>query len=480
MASVGTNSLAMLAARLLVPFFSFGINVAVARLLGSHVLGQYVELVALLLVAQALAGGGLSILVTRDVAAHPEDSPDLLRRARRLGVVSGVVATLLFLLYVRVVLPTEPQAPAVILAAAILPSAWISAQEGLFMGLHLHSRITLVALVEGGVRVVASALVLLAGGGLAGLCAGLTLGRVMALCLGERLARRAGAGQPFRRPSGPLLELARAFVPFTAIVTLSILYFRQDVIVVGAMRSKSETGIYGVAATLYALALLVPNSLMAALYPRLSAAFARSRDEFHEVSMLTTKLLTVCGVVMALGLIAVAPWIVRLLYGANYLDAIPVLSLLAAALPLHGANAALGQATQAAHLQNDLVWLTVCAVVVNLILNLTLIPLFGIEGAACALLASATLSTLILGWIYHRGVSPVALRARALLVPLAVAAPILLPLASPGNLRIPAAALGLVVLLLGARLSGLADAGDLARMGSIFALGGRRLGKAGA
>jgi O-antigen/teichoic acid export membrane protein len=469
----------MLGARLLVPFFSFGINVAVARLLGSHVLGQYVELVALLLVAQALAGGGLSVLVTRDVAAHPEGCAELLRRARRLGVASGVLATLLFLLYVRIVFPADPHAPAVILAASILPSAWISAQEGLFMGLHLHSRITLVALVEGATKLVASALVLLLGGGLAGLCAGLTLGRVVALGLGERLAKGAGAGEPFRRPTRPLLELARALVPFTAIVTLGILYFREDVILVGAMRSKSETGIYGVAAALYVLALLVPNSLMAALYPRLSAAFARSRDEFHEVSMLTTKLLTVCGVVMALAMIAMASWIVRLLYGAHYVDAIPVLSLLAAALPLHGANAALGQATQAAHLQNDLVWLTVFAVIVNLILNLTLIPRFGIEGAACALLASSALSALILGWIYHRRVSPMALRARTLLVPLAVAAPILLPLASPGTLRLPAAALGLVVLTLGARLSGLASSEDLARMGAIFALGGRRLGKAG-
>ncbi len=466
MASLVANSLAMLAARLAVPFFSFGINIAVARLLGSEVLGQYVELVALLLVAQAVAGGGLVPLVTRDVAASPEGRAALLRRAYRVGAASGILATVLFLLYARLLLAPEVWEAALLLAASIVPSAWISSQEGLFMGVHQHARITLVSLVEGVVKLAAAGVVLGLDGGLAGLCAGLTGARLVAFGAGQIMAVRAGATRAFGRPAGGVAEFARSLLPFAAIYTLGILYFRQDVLVVGALRTASETGFYGVATTLYALTLLAPNSIMAAVYPRLCAAFGEDRSSYHEATVLTSKLLTVEGAVFAIVLIAASPWLVRLLYGPEFLAAVPALSLLAAVLPLHGVNAALGQAMQAAHLQNEMFALTVAAVALNLALNLMLVPELGILGAASAMLVTSALSAVALGWIYHRRVKRLPLSARSALAPLAAALPVVLVLAAPEPSRIAAAAVGMALLVAGARASGLVSADDLSRIGA--------------
>jgi O-antigen/teichoic acid export membrane protein len=388
----------------------------------------------------------------------------LLRRANRAGFASGSLATLLFLLYARFVFAADLWEPALLLAAAILPSAWVSAQDGLFMGVQLHTRIAWVALVEGSVKLAAAASVFAFGGGLAELCAGLTLARLVALVLGQRFAVRAGAERSFGRPVGGALEFTRALLPFAGIWTLSMLYFRQDVLVVSALRSESETGLYGVATTLYALALMAPNSMMAAIYPRLSAAFGTARDAYHEATILSAKLLLVQGVVMALVLIVIGPWIVRLLYGASFLEAVPVLGLLAAILPLHGVNSALGQAMQAAHLQTEMLGFTLGACVVNLALNLALVPTLGILGAAWALLTTSGLAALVLGWIYHRRITPFPLDARSLLVLFTVAAPVVLVLASPERLRLPAAALGLVVLAAGTRGTGLIGVADLARI----------------
>ncbi len=464
MPSLVKNSLAMLVARLAAPLFSFGINIGVARLLGSEVLGQYVGMLALLLVAQALAGGGLSLLVTREIAAHPERRAELLRRANRAGLASGSLATLLFLIYARLVFAANLWEPALLLAASILPSAWVSAQEGLFMGTHHHARIAWVALVEGSVKLMAAASVFAFGGGIAGLCAGLTLARLVALALGTRFAVRAGASRGFGRPAGSALEFIRALAPFAGIWTLSMLYFRQDVLVVSALRSESETGFYGAAATLYALALMAPNSMMAAIYPRLSAAFGTAREAYHEATILSAKLLMLQGVVMALAIIAIGPWIVRLLYGSNFLAAVPVLCLLAAILPLHGVNSALGQAMQAAHLQKEMLGFTLAASVVNLGLNLVLVPKLGILGAAWALLASAGLAAFVLGWIYHRRVTRIPFGARGVVMLFTVMAPVAIVLASPERLRLPAAGLGLVLLAVGTRKTGLIGDADLARV----------------
>ena len=143
-------------------------------------------------------------------------------------------------------------------------------------------------------------------------------------------------------------------------------------------------------------------------------------------------------------------------------------------LPIHGVNAALGQAMQAAHLQNETLALTAGAVVVNLALCLALVPAMGILGAATALLTTSALSAIVLGWIYHRRIAPFPLGVRGALVPLAAAAPVLVVLAAPEPFRPAAAAAGLALLAAGARVSGLLGSADLARLAAGLGLGGSR------
>jgi O-antigen/teichoic acid export membrane protein len=102
--------------------------------------------------------------------------------------------------------------------------------------------------------------------------------------------------------------------------------------------------------------------------------------------------------------------------------------------------------------------------VVNLGLNLVLVPTLGIRGAALSLLISSTLSALVLGWIYHRRVEAFRLGLRGPSMALAVILPMALPLLVPVGLRLPAALLGLPLLALGARVSGLVSAQDIARI----------------
>jgi len=417
MASLVANGLATLAARLLVPVFSFAIGIAVARHAGSALLGQYVELVALALVAQTLAGAGLPPLVTREVAARGGHAGALLPVAYRLGLASGALATLLFALYVVLVVPAVQWPAAAWLALSIVPSAWIGAQEGVLMGVQRHPRLAAVACAEGAVKLSAAGVALVAGWGLVGLCGGLTLGRVVALGLGHRLVRSTRAEAAPRagdaEGGGSFAVLARELVPFAATVTLAMLYFRQDVIVVGALRSEHETGLYGVAATLYAMTLLLPGAAMAAIYPRLAAAFVRSPAGFRSATLRTTAVLVGAGAAVGLALVSVAEPLVRLLYGPAFEGAVPALRLLAALLPLHGASAALGQAMQAARLQRAMLAMTAVTVAVNLVALLLLVPRYGIEGAAFALLASTLLAIAIQVAIFQRRFGRRALAAAA-------------------------------------------------------------------
>jgi O-antigen/teichoic acid export membrane protein len=239
---------------------------------------------------------------------------------------------------------------------------------------------------------------------------------VVALALGDRLVRVAASNAPASgRAAAPvaIAPLARDLVPFAVTVTLGMLYFRQDVLVVGALRSSAETGLYGVAATLYALTLLLPSAAMAALYPRLSASFVRSPLGFRSAAVKATALLTLAGAAAGVSLAAIASPLVTLLYGPAFAGAVPTLRLLALMLPFHGANAALGQAMQAAHLQRQMLGLTAATVAVNLAALLVLVPRHGIEGAALSLLPSCLFSVALALVIFQRHFGRRALAAAA-------------------------------------------------------------------
>lgn len=475
MASVLANSVAMLAARLLVPLFSFAINLGIARVLGAHELGQYVQLIAILLVVQALAGGGLTQLLTRNAAARPDEAESLARRANAVGTGVALVATAALLAYQALVLGPELRTAAWMLALSVVPSAWIAVQEGLFMATHRHYWIAVIALAEGAVKLAVAGGVLFTGGGIVGLCAGLTFARLVALALGAALVGRLGMRGLHRLPGGGARAFALELLPFAAIFTFGMLYFRQDVLVVGALRSETETGLYGVAATLYAISLLGPTSVMAALFPRLAAAYASAPSAYREATVLSMKLLSVGGVLATLVLLLVAAPLVRLLYGAEFEGAVPVLRLLFGILPLHGVNAVIGQALQAAHFQRQILAMTAAAVAVNLAALLVLVPRIGIEGGAWALLLTSAASFVWMAWIYHRNVSPIAPSLRQCLAPVVLAGPIVLVLVSPERMRLVAVAGGVVLLAAGALLSGLIERGDLPRLAS-----GLRLGASGA
>lgn len=461
MASVVANSLAMLAARLSVPFFSFGINVAVARVLGEHVLGSYVELVAISLIAQAVAGGGFPSLVAREVAADPSRADEIAREGHRTGLMTGLIATGLFVLYARWMLPIEVRPAALVLGLSILPSSWISVQEGWLVGRELHPRIATISLIEGAVKVLAALLVFALDGGLAGLCAGIAIGRLAAFVVGLRVLSRGGARHTWRSPERPLAPFCRELAPFAAMYALGILYFRQDVLVIGALRTERETGFYAVASVFYAMALLVPGSIMSALYPRLALAYSVSRERWRDATSRAMRLIVAGSLPLALGLIAVAEPLVRMIYGERYVDAAPTLRLLAALLPLHGANAAIGQAMQAAHLQTVLLGMTVLAVVSNLLANLWFVGHVGIEGAAIALGVSSALSLIVQLLIHHRRIEPLRLAPRHLLIVVLVAAPIILAVASDATHRFAVAIGGVAAVALLARPVGLLTANDL-------------------
>ena len=442
MASLVSNGIAMLAARLAVPLFGFAINVGIARILGVETLGIYVQLAALLLITQTLAGAGMQLLLARDLAAQPENRAVTLGQSRKVSLLSAALATVGFVAYAFLLLPADRLVPALLLASTLLPSAWMAMQEGLFVAAHAHHRWTGVVFAESALKAALAFGAFVLGGGIVSLCAAIAVARWIAWAFGAAQMGHMGATVASVRWRD-CLPFVREVLPFAAVLTLSMLYFRVDVLMMQALRGEADTGLYGASLTLFSVALLLPSSAMSAVYPRLSAAFHDSTEGYLRATWMSAKLLPLAMVPVALGLVLLGGWMLRIAFGVAFSDAAPALSLLAATLPLQALNNVLGQSLQAAKLQVAVLRLVVVVLAVHLVFNRLAIARFGLAGAPLAMLGSSLVMTVGATAIFHRRVAPLVLSSRGVLCALAVVAPLALALASPAEWRWVAVAVAL-------------------------------------
>lgn len=454
------NGVSMLAARLVPPVFAFAVHVSIARLGGTEALGSYVHLLAVLMIFQALASAGMQSLLVRELSqsASHQDTP---RRGRALGLVSGGVATVGYLAYAAILLPADLQWSAAALASTLLPTAWITVNEATFIAAHRHHRIAVVAVVENSLKMGLAVLALVLGYGLPGVCVAIALARVAGCGAGLIMVGRDGnAALAFTKEG--LGGLARAVVPFTLLFVVSMAYFRIDVPIVRAVTgSSATTGVYGAAVTLYLSVLLLPESAMAAAYPRLAASYAATPKGYGEATTLVARLLVLGMTPVALSIIVLADPIVRLVYGEAFADSVAVLRLLALSLPIHTFNSALGQALQAAREQNAMLGIVTGGLALHVVATALFVSRWGIEGAAIALLCSSSAVALAALLVVQRRLSLPSAGWRTVLVALPVAGPLVLAVASPDAWRPIAAVAAAGWICLGAWRSGLVSVTDL-------------------
>lgn len=171
-----------------------------------------------------------------------------------------------------------------------------------------------------------------------------------------------------------------------SIIAIAIwqLVTKIDQLLVALFVNAYSLGIYSAAVKIA----LVPNFLAAALYSALTmrvVAFAGKEDMYSRRRMRQTLLVYLgIGLAISFGIVLMASPLVHLLYGSQFLEAVPVLRVYAFSIPgmfvLFHYMAVYGAQEKHAH---QIVFFS-GALLFNTALIFILTPLFGLEGAALA------------------------------------------------------------------------------------------------
>lgn len=202
--------------------------------------------------------------------------------------------------------------------------------------------------------------------------------------------------------------LVREAVPLAIGGALATVYYRIDAVMLSKLDTFSAVGIYGVAYKFVDIAHFVPSAIMLATLPVLVRSWPDRPQQFAEGFRRAFTVLVLVGTFILVEFFLFAEPLIKTLYGQQYVPAVGSarLVVLAECLAFFGALAFTTLIAVGRHRLYPFV--TMAGVVVNVGLNLWLIPLLSFRGAAIATLATeiVVISTLWAILLRHAKLRP--------------------------------------------------------------------------
>jgi PST family polysaccharide transporter len=164
-----------------------------------------------------------------------------------------------------------------------------------------------------------------------------------------------------------------------------------------------QLGVFAAAAKLINVAQSVLfQPLHGALFPHLSQAFAKSFADYREKHKKSLILLSIATGLASLFLMLMAEFIIRILFSEAYIEAAPLLRVMAPMLAV-GAFAHMFLQQGLIILKEDkaYMWVLISVGLSSILLNYFLISNFGLNGAAYARLSSEVLLTLLASFVFY-------------------------------------------------------------------------------
>jgi O-antigen/teichoic acid export membrane protein len=373
------------------------VSIVLARALGPVTLGLYSLVTSTVTFVLIFARLGVSDTVTRYVAelsGQGELSIASMVTARAVAVVivAGVVATILLALgsglLAGLYRHRELQRYFLIGSVSLAPQLVSGVLRGVMRGLQKWQRLVLLNLLTSPVWVIGSIAVVIGGAGITGL---LVVGTAVELVLVVLLAWWAVAALGVRVPAPiprPLrARLVRYNVALALLTVINLVVWnRSELFFLGRLSSPEQVAYYTVPFSLTGRACdLIPGALLGVLVPGLSHAHGLTGEtRFLEVLNQALRYLAVVTLPICLFGLAASPLIIRILYGATFDPAVPVLQVLFVTAILAVLSQAMSSALLGAEAPGYLLKVGLGVVVLSVALDLLLIPRWGAVGAAAA------------------------------------------------------------------------------------------------
>lgn len=168
---------------------------------------------------------------------------------------------------------------------------------------------------------------------------------------------------------------------------------RIDILLMGKLSSAYETGIYSAASRLGLGFIIIGSSYASVLVPKISRLIGNKTKLRHQFKLISYSVALVC---LGIGLIAfISPWIIPFIFGSQYAQSSLVFQSLCLASIFFMASIPANTNLLSLGCSRFIGVLSVLQLLVVITFSWWLIPIFGAQGAAIALIASYLFSFIL-------------------------------------------------------------------------------------
>ncbi|ASJ15234.1 flippase [Thermococcus radiotolerans] len=375
---------------------AYGIIVLLSRTLGPEGLGQYSFIFYYVGLLGIFSDLGVGFYFMREVARDKEKLPELLPDVLGFKIVLAVI-NFLIIVGLTIFLPKpEWMKVLIVLAGAEAMLTWIA---GIFVNIMYAHEVTkydaIAKTIERFWAFFVGGVVIYTLKSLSPFVIALLGGYVM------RESLRIIWGLHFinkislRFDPVTWRKLLKKSYPFWLIGLFTLIYYRTDMVMLSLLKGDYETGIYRAAYTLIEVSLFIPSIVVSTTMPSMARLWKEDRETLRVLFKKSFQILSLMGIGGTTGYYVFSKMGIIIVFGKTFLPSIPILRILAFALPFMFLNSLLGSYMNAIGRELTFTKITGFTAVLNIALNYLLIIQYGAIGAAMATVVSQGVASVL-------------------------------------------------------------------------------------
>ncbi|MCK4736429.1 MAG: flippase [Methanophagales archaeon] len=389
---IAKNTAALFAAQFVGAILSLVLTIYIARSLGDVIFGKYSFALAFTAIFAVFSDLGYNTLLIREVARDKSQASKYLSNVLCMRALLSFVIFALIVITINVIgYPADTKNVIYLFGIYTLITSFSAVFKVTFRAFEKMEYEAGITILVNIIRVSLGLLVLFLGYGLIELAWVFLFSGVFDVLFSFLVCERRFVKPKIELDFDFWKSTIKIALPLSMLSIFGLIYVRIDTIMLSMMEGDAVVGWYNAAYGLVLAFKPIPQLFMNALFPLMSSYFVSSKDLLRMTYEKSFKYLLILGLPLAVGITLLADRIILLFYGQQFYPSIIVLQILAWDVLLMFLYVCSAFILASIGKQNQMAVIAGSAALINVILNLFLIPSFSYVGAAVATIVTETI-----------------------------------------------------------------------------------------
>lgn len=406
---IAKNTTALVVGDVISKIFSLVLIIYVAKYAGADGLGKYSFAFAFVGLFGIISGLGLDNLIVRELSRDKNKTCTFVFNLSVMRLfLSFFMFTLIYVAINTLNYPADTRMMVYIIGLSIILNILAGTFRSVFRASEQMGIDTIITIFERIIVCIGGPLILYSGYGLTSLVYIILLGSFSSLILSITLAIPRIQLKEYKIDWSFWKYALKQAVPLTSIALFATIYSQIDSVMLSVMKGDEAVGWYNAAYRMMTSLSFIPVAFIGATFPVMSRLYTSSRESLVFAYKTSFKYLFFIALPLAVGTTIMADHFIYFFYGDGFANSVLSLQILIWTEALIFLNLLFGSMLYSINRQNTGVFIAGASAILNVVLNLILIPSYSYAGAAAATVATELLVLILCLYIVYRyeGVIP--------------------------------------------------------------------------